>query len=134
MPKQGKNGTTASETARRRAEILHNRRVKEILDRNERNRTAFDRWSRQRYHLDMNNTHSLVQGVRGGLFVNNEEGYPRYAIRRPHGGVETDPEIIYRLQKGYRVYVPHGLPGGVRGNPPPNYARMDERGRGKRRS
>jgi hypothetical protein len=47
MPKQNKNKTTVAETERRRAEILHNRRVKEILEENERKRTPFDRWSRR---------------------------------------------------------------------------------------
>ena len=116
MPKQSKNKTTASETERRRAEILHNRRVKEILEENERKRTPFDRWSRRGGpKLDMNfpsgRTHRTYfnQRLRSGLIIHNDEGQPRFAIRRPRGGVESDPSTIESLQRGDLVYVPEGI-------------------------
>jgi hypothetical protein len=116
MPKQSKNKATASETERRRAEILHNRRVKEILEENERKRTPFDRWSRRGGpKLDMNfpsgRTHRTYfnQRLRSGLIIHNDEGHPRFAIRRPRGGVESDPSTIESLRRGHLVYVPEGF-------------------------
>jgi hypothetical protein len=126
MPKQSKNKTTASETERRRAEILHNRRVKQILEENERKRTAFDRWSRQKYHLDLNTKHLPYskRGVpthRAGLMIKDEDGIYRHAFRRPHNnGAERDI-MAGRMHRGaYNrlVYVPEGLPGGRAGGEP----------------
>ncbi len=145
MPKQDPNKTTVSETERLKAEILHNRRVKEILDENERKRSAYDRWSRQSHKVNMNlpyeNHHGQLAGnyshrIRGGLIIQSppeQGGRQVYAIRRPHGGVESDPYTIFRLKNGFLRYIPEGLPGGVAGNPPPVFAEADgeERGWGK---
>jgi hypothetical protein len=126
MPKQSKSKTIAVETERRRAEIIHNRRVKEILEENERKRTPFDRWSRQRYHLSMDLPSTGVQKsyvnqrLRSGLIVNNAQGYPRFALRRRAGDVETDDNTAKNLIMGNLVYVPEGL-GGLAGNPPIKY-------------
>ena len=121
MPKQSKNKTTVAETERLRAEILHNRRVKEILEENERKRTPRYRVSMNPPSLRMLNRHSTLYNLkmRSGLKVYNKEGEERPAIRRPRGGVETDPYIIDALRKGHIMYIPEGLPGGVAGNPPP---------------
>lgn len=115
MPKQSKNKTTVAETERLRAEILHNRRVKEILEENERKRTPFDRWSRRGGpKLDMNFPSGRMprtyfnQRLRSGLIIHNDEG-PRFAIRRPRGGVESDPSTIESLRRGHLVYVPEGF-------------------------
>lgn len=134
MPKQSKNKTIAAETERRRAEIIHNRRVKEILEENERKRTPFDRWSRQRYHLSMDLPSTGVQKsyvnqrLRSGLIVNNAQGYPRFALRRRAGDIETDDNTMKSLIMGNLVYVPEGL-GGLAGNPPPKHE-MDDKDEG----
>jgi hypothetical protein len=126
MPKQSKSKTISVETERRRAEILHNRRVREILEENERKRTPFDRWTRQRYHLNMDIPGAGVQKsyvnqrLRSGLIVNNAQGYPRFALRRRAGDVETDVDTAKNLIMGNLVYVPEGL-GGLAGNPPLKY-------------
>jgi hypothetical protein len=116
MPKQSKNKTTVAETERLRAEILHNRRVKEILEENERKRTPFDRWSRRGGpKLDMNFPSGPLhrtyfnQRLRSGLIIHNDEGHPRFAMRRPRGGVESDPSTIESLRRGHLVYVPEGF-------------------------
>lgn len=122
MPKQSKSKTISVETERRRAEIIHNRRVKEILEENERKRTPFDQWIRQKHRLDMNlpvhrtNKTYFNQRMRSGLIINNAEGYPRFALRRSAGGVETNPSTIESLRRGDLVYVPEGLRG-LAGNP-----------------
>jgi len=120
MPKQSKNKATASETERRRAEILHNRRVKEILEENERKRRPRYRVSMNPPNFDMLNRDKTLFNLkmRSGLKVYNSDGQERIAIRRPRGGVETNPYIIGALQNGAIMYVPEGLPGGVAGNPP----------------
>lgn len=50
MPKQDASETEAE---RERARIEHNRRVREILAQNERDRTPAQRWGNQRRHLNM---------------------------------------------------------------------------------
>lgn len=138
MPKQSKSKTTPAETERRRAEIRHNRRVKEILEENERKRTPFDRWIRQRHRLDMNlpihrtNKTYFNQRMRSGLIINNAEGYPRFALRRSAGGVETNPNTIESLRRGHLVYVPEGL-GGLAGNPLLKYDEDEGSGKPKRK-
>ena len=120
MPKQSKNKTTVAETERLRAEILHNRRVKEILEENERKRTPRYRVSMNPPNFNMLNRDKTLFSLkmRSGLKVYNSDGQERIAIRRPRGGVETNPYIIGALQNGAIMYVPEGLPGGVAGNPP----------------
>jgi hypothetical protein len=114
MPKQSKNKTTVSETERLRAEILHNRRVKEILEENERKRTPFDRWSRQSRHLDMRFYPYSKGGFpthRAGLIIKDEDGIYRRAIRPPHHGLERDI-MEGRMHRGAHnrvVYVPEGF-------------------------
>lgn len=137
MPKQGKSKTTKAENDERRAKIKHDREVQEILARRS---TPFMRWSAQRHHLNMDLPSWRVFGEtkdlhqmrrRGGLIVNDANGLPHYAIRRPHGGLEGD-NMRQRLDRGYLVYVPEGLPGGRAGGPPVYASDLVEaEGRGK---
>lgn len=68
--------------------------------------------------------------MRSGLIVNNAEGYPRFALRRSTGKVETDPSTIESLKRGDLLYVPEGLPGGRAADPLLRYEDEDE-GSGK---
>jgi hypothetical protein len=138
MPKQSKNKTISVETERRRAEILHNRRVKEILEENERKRTPFERWIRQSYRLNMNLPSNLNRTdktyfshrMRSGLIVNNTKGHPRFALRRPKYGVETNPSTIISLSRGDLLYEPEGIRG-VTGAPLRKYDDEEDEGSGK---
>jgi hypothetical protein len=138
MPKQGKNKATESQNDRLRAEIAHNNQVKKILEDNERNRSAFDRWSRQSRHLDMKYYPYSKGGFpthRAGLIIKDEDGIYRRAIRPPRHGVERDI-MVGRMHRGAPnriVYVPEGLPGGRAGGEPVFEFQLEGRGKLKRR-
>jgi len=119
MPKQSKDQAVKAEVAEIARREAHYRRVKEILEENEKKRTLRDRWIHQDRHLTLRDFgrvrgHPLyddyLKGSRPAILLKNEDGYWRYAIKRPfgNGGIEdeVDPMIISRLKAGTLIYLP----------------------------
>ena len=130
MPKQSKDQAIQAEVAEIARREAHDRRVKEILEENEKRRTLRDRWIHQKKHLtprDLGRVRGhpwyddFKKGIRPAIMFKNEDGHWRYAIRRPLGGDggiedEVDPKVISRLKDKSIIYLPSswftpGMPG-----------------------